>query len=158
MSDDLNKEESGDGLELHNVQIILAQCEELSLLGQYKAALDLLGPLTDDLTLRTSEMVDVLRATSQIFVLRGYPQTAKECIQNALTLDHSQLEKHQILALNVHHAFITIVACGEELENDECLHQAEEWLKSLKTLDAFNREAVSSINANFKPWNCLILH
>ena len=146
MSDNLNEEESGDMLKLHNVQSVLGHCEELSLLGQYKAALDLLGPLIDDSTLTTCEMLDVLRATGQILVLRGYPQIAKECIKKALTLDHNQLENHQILALNVHHAFITIVACGEELENEKCLHQAEEWLKTLKTFDAFNREAVSSIS------------
>jgi hypothetical protein len=147
MIDELGKDRRRDNLEHHNVQSIIARCDELSLLGQYKSALDLLGPLIDDSTLTAREILDVLRATAQVFVLRGYPRAAKECIEKALGLPSDKLDKHQLLVLNIHNAFITIVGCGEELENDECLCQGRYWLESLETFDAFERQAVSFANA-----------
>jgi tetratricopeptide (TPR) repeat protein len=144
--DDFDKNEGRDDLQHHNAQSILPRCDELSLLGQYKSALDLLSPLIEDSTLTAAEMLDVLRATAQVFVFRGYPRIAKECLEKALSLLSDQLDKHQLLLLKVHHAFITIVGCGEELANDEFLLQARELLEILETFDAFDRQAVSLAN------------
>jgi hypothetical protein len=149
MIDNPGKEEGGDELEHLDVQKTIARCDELSLLGQYKSALDLLGPLIEDSNLAPRELVQVLRATAHVFVLRGYPRIAKECLENALGLPSDQLEKQQLLMLNVHHAFIAVVGCGEELPSDECLRQARDWLESLEVVGALESQAVSLANVQY---------
>ena len=54
------------------------------------------------------------------------------------------MNEQQILILEIHDAFVTIVACGEELENDELLSQVRKLLSTMGALISFSTDAVGS--------------
>ena len=65
-------------------------------------------------------------------------------MRQACALPREKMNRLQILILEVHAAFVTIVACGEEVEDDEVLLQARELLSPMQALTSFSTEAVGS--------------
>ena len=122
----------------------IARSDELMLLGDYDTALATLESLETDSPCTIEQTREVLRAKARTWVARGYPQRAKECIRRACALHRENMNLQQILPLEVHAAFVTIVACGEELENDEVLFQGRELLASMRALRSFSVEEVGS--------------
>ena len=120
----------------------IAHSDGLMLLGDYDAALAILDSLGTDSPCTIEQNREVLRAKARIWVARGYPQRAKECIWKACALPREKMNRQQILILEVHAAFVTIVACGEELEHDDALFQARELLSPMRALTSFSFEAV----------------
>ena len=122
----------------------IARSDDLMLLGDYDAALAKLESLRTDSPCTIEQNREVLRAKARIWVARGYPQRAKECMRNACGLPREMMNRQQILILDVHAAFVTVVACGEELENDEILFQARKLLSHMGALETFNFASVGS--------------
>ena len=139
----MTEELANDDLSTH-FDATIARSDELMLLGDYDAALVILESLRSNSPCTTEQNREVLRAKARIWVARGYPLRAKECMRNACDLPREMMNRQQNLILDVHAAFVTIVACGEELENDEILFQARELLSHMGALESFSCAAVGS--------------
>ena len=139
----MTEELAGQPLPAHFDHAI-ARSDELMLLGDYDAALSILESLERDSPCTIEQNREILRAKARTWVARGYPQRAKECMREACALPREALNQQQILILEVHAAFVIIVACGEEPEDDEVLFQARELLCPMPALTSFSPEAVGS--------------
>ena len=139
----MTKKQANDGLPI-NFDGAIARSDELTLLGNYDAALTMLESLGTDLPCNKEQNGRILRAKARTWVARGYPQRAKECIRKACALPREEMNEEQILTLEIHDAFVTIVACGEELENDELLSQVRKLLSTMGALISFSTDAVGS--------------
>ena len=113
----MTKEQANDGLPT-NFDGAIARSDELTLLGDLDAALTLPKLLEANTPCNKEQNRRILRAKARTWVARGYPQRAKECIRKACALPQEDMNEQQTLLLKIHDACVTIVACGEELEND----------------------------------------
>ena len=77
-------------------------------------------------------------------------------MRKACALPREKMDQLQILILEVHAAFVTIVACGEEVEDDEVLLQARELLCPMQAPRSFNFDAVVSDRHRFGSGKLLI--
>ena len=134
----------------------ITRSDELMLLGDYDAALAILESLGIESPCTIEQDREVLRAKVRTWVARGYAQRAKECMRKACALPREKMNRLQILILEVHAAFVTIVACGEEVEDDEVLLQARELLSPMQALTSFSIEAVGSDRHRFGSGKLLI--
>lgn len=139
----LTEEQANDGLPTH-LDGAIARSDQFTLLGDYDAALAMLESLGTDSPCSTEQNRRILRAKARTWVARGYPQRAKECMRKACDLPREEMNEQQILILEIHDAFVTIVACGEELENDEILSQARKLLSTMGALISLSTEVVGS--------------
>ena len=139
----MTKEQANDVLPT-NFDGAIARGDELTLLGDYGAALTLLESLGAEPPCNKEQNRRILRAKARTWVARGYPQRAKECIHKACALPREDMNEQQTLILEIHDAFVTIVACGEEIENDELLSQVRKLLSTMGVLISFSTDAVGS--------------
>ena len=136
-------ESANDDLPTH-FDAAIARSDKLMLLGDYVAALVILESLTTDSPCTIEQNQEVLRAKARIWVARRYAQRAKESMRNACDWPREIMNRQQIQIPDIHTTFVTIVACGEELENDKILFQARELLSPMGAPESCSFAAVGS--------------
>lgn len=103
------------------------------LLGDYDAALTILESLGIESPCTIEQDREVLRAKARTWIARGYSKRARECMRKACALPWEK-SRQQILMLEIHPASVTIVACGEEVEDDKFYSRLESCFLPCKRL------------------------
>ncbi|KAH6659447.1 CHAT domain-containing protein [Truncatella angustata] len=104
-----------------------------TLLGRFDDAMIALERCQDEDTL-ICEKIELFRAAARVSVSRGYPLQAKELLEKALEL-LAQHSPNSGLALKVHVAYVTVVACGQPWTENVVLKQAQDYLDSLEGIN-----------------------
>jgi hypothetical protein len=115
---------------------------ELLLLGHFEDALSVFVPFHERGKLSAAHAVAVARAEARVFTSRGYPFRAQNVLLEIKEAFHQYLDELSALELSVHLAFVTIVGCGEALENDSVLQEGQDILDEYE-IDGYDQSSVS---------------
>ena len=124
-------------------QDILIQCEDLALIGHFDEVLKILEPILEDTYIPVETQIEAHRTATRILTARGFPRAAEECILKACTINSESLSQQRLLSRDVHRAYVTIVTCGDNLEDDGFLDHAQDLLNQLHDIAEYDRDAVS---------------
>lgn len=132
----------GQAAERKEICTALNRSAELLLLGRFKDALSVFAPFHERDNLSAADAVAVARAEARVFVSRGYPRLAQNVLLETKQAFHQHLDELSALGLSVHLAFVTIVGCGEALEDESVLQVGQDTLDELE-IDEYDQSSVS---------------
>jgi len=118
------------------------RCRELTLVNHYDEALSILDNLIERADIHPTDKIELYRAAARTLFARGFPIVAKDCIQKALGCFAEYPVDNIRLPLLVHNALVTIVGCGNDLNDDGCLTEVETLLSSRNAIEDFDIDEV----------------